>query len=268
MGARGGFIAPDEVTFEYVKGREYAPKGDEWERAVAYWKTLKSDDDAVFDKELVFDAKDIEPRITYGTNPGMGWSTICLPNNAKVPSGEIWVYAAVSINDNVITLKKVDYVNANVGYVVYGKAGTYTFRGSSNKTKYKSYLSGNPSDAKVSASTTNCYTLAYKANVSGIGFYKYTGTWLNPYKAYLDVEVFKQLNNSSEDESALLSKASAKGIRFVFAPDDDVTNLPLRDLKATITYDTDAIYDLSGRRILNPLPGHIYIINGTSTLWQ
>ena len=203
-----------------------------------------------------------------GTNPGMGWSTICLPNNAKVPSGEIWVYAAVSINDNVITLKKVDYVNANVGYVVYGKAGTYTFRGSSNKTKYKSYLSGNPSDAKVSASTTNCYTLAYKANVSGIGFYKYTGTWLNPYKAYLDVEVFKQLNNSSEDESALLSKASAKGIRFVFAPDDDVTNLPLRDLKATITYDTDAIYDLSGRRILNPLPGHIYIINGTSTLWQ
>ena len=72
MGARGGFIAPDEVTFEYVKGKEYAPKGEEWERAVAYWKTLKSGDDAVFDKELVFDAKDIEPRITYGTNPGMG----------------------------------------------------------------------------------------------------------------------------------------------------------------------------------------------------
>jgi 3-isopropylmalate/(R)-2-methylmalate dehydratase large subunit len=72
MGARGGFIAPDEVTFDYVKGKEYAPKGEEWERAVAYWKTLKSGDDAVFDKELVFDAKDIEPRITYGTNPGMG----------------------------------------------------------------------------------------------------------------------------------------------------------------------------------------------------
>ena len=72
MGARGGFIAPDQVTFDYVKGREYAPKGEEWERAVAYWKTLKSGDDAVFDKELTFDAKDIEPRITYGTNPGMG----------------------------------------------------------------------------------------------------------------------------------------------------------------------------------------------------
>jgi 3-isopropylmalate/(R)-2-methylmalate dehydratase large subunit len=72
MGARGGFIAPDETTFNYIKGREYAPKGAEWDKAVEYWKTLKSGDDAVFDKELVFDAKDIEPRLTYGTNPGMG----------------------------------------------------------------------------------------------------------------------------------------------------------------------------------------------------
>ena len=72
MGARGGFVAPDETTFEYLKGREYAPKGADWDKAVAYWKTLKSGDDAVFDKELTFDAADIEPRITYGTNPGMG----------------------------------------------------------------------------------------------------------------------------------------------------------------------------------------------------
>ena len=72
MGARGGFIAPDEVTFNYIKGREYAPKGEAWDKAVAYWRTLKSGDDAVFDKELAFDAADIEPRITYGTNPGMG----------------------------------------------------------------------------------------------------------------------------------------------------------------------------------------------------
>lgn len=72
MGARGGFVAPDEVTFEYLKGREYAPKGEDWDKAVEYWKTLKSGDDAVFDKELHFDAADIEPRITYGTNPGMG----------------------------------------------------------------------------------------------------------------------------------------------------------------------------------------------------
>ena len=72
MGARGGMIAPDEITFEYCKGREFAPKGEEWEKAIAYWRTLKSDDDAVFDKEINFDASDIEPRITFGTNPGMG----------------------------------------------------------------------------------------------------------------------------------------------------------------------------------------------------
>ena len=72
MGARGGFVAPDDTTFEYIKGRQYAPVGEEWDKAVAYWKTLKSGDDAVFDRELTFDAADIEPMITYGTNPGMG----------------------------------------------------------------------------------------------------------------------------------------------------------------------------------------------------
>ena len=72
MSARGGFIAPDEKTFEYLKGREYAPKGEAWDKAIDYWKTLKSGDDAVFDKELYFDGADIEPMVTYGTNPGMG----------------------------------------------------------------------------------------------------------------------------------------------------------------------------------------------------
>ncbi len=85
MGARGGFIAPDETTFNYIKGKEYAPKGEAWDKAVAEWKTLKSGDDAVFDKELVFDAADIEPRITYGTNPGMGIGiTQPIPANAQI----------------------------------------------------------------------------------------------------------------------------------------------------------------------------------------
>jgi 3-isopropylmalate/(R)-2-methylmalate dehydratase large subunit len=89
MGARGGFVAPDETTFEYIKGREYAPKGEEWDKAVAYWKTLKSGDDAVFDKELTFDAKDIEPRITYGTNPGMGIGiTENIPTLDEIPEEE------------------------------------------------------------------------------------------------------------------------------------------------------------------------------------
>ncbi|MFN3802144.1 aconitase family protein, partial [Belliella pelovolcani] len=72
MGARGGLIAPDEVTFGYLKGKQYAPQGADWEAAVSEWKLLKTDEGATFDKEYSFDAADIEPMITYGTNPGMG----------------------------------------------------------------------------------------------------------------------------------------------------------------------------------------------------
>ena len=72
MGARGGFVAPDDKTFAYLKGREYSPKGVNWDKTLVYWKTLRSGDDAVFDKELNYEASDIEPRITFGTNPGMG----------------------------------------------------------------------------------------------------------------------------------------------------------------------------------------------------
>ena len=72
MGARGGLIAPDETTFDYIKGKEFAPKSEAFDKAVSYWKTLHSDSDAKFDKELVFKAEDIEPMVTYGTNPGMG----------------------------------------------------------------------------------------------------------------------------------------------------------------------------------------------------
>ncbi|MDD6124388.1 MAG: 3-isopropylmalate dehydratase large subunit [Bacteroidales bacterium] len=86
MGARGGFIAPDEVTFAYLKGRPNAPQGEAWNQAVAAWSKLKSGDDAVFDKELSFNAADIEPMITYGTNPGMGigiTQSIPQPQNAS-----------------------------------------------------------------------------------------------------------------------------------------------------------------------------------------
>ena len=80
MGSRAGLIAPDETTFEYLKGREYAPKGADWDRAVEEWKKLKSDDDAVFDKEVTYRAEDIAPRITYGTNPGAGIAVDeCIP---------------------------------------------------------------------------------------------------------------------------------------------------------------------------------------------
>lgn len=82
-GARAGMIAPDEVTFEYLKGRPHAPEGEMWDKAVAYWKTLKTDDDAIFDKEVTLNAADLQPYVTWGTNPGQG-----APITATVPVPE------------------------------------------------------------------------------------------------------------------------------------------------------------------------------------
>ena len=113
MGARGGMIAPDETTFNYLKGRPHAPQGEEWDKAVAYWKTLKSEDDAVFDKELEFDGADIQPMITYGTNPGMG-----IPVTADIP-------AAVTETDR----KALDYMGFKEGESMMGKPVDYVFLG-------------------------------------------------------------------------------------------------------------------------------------------
>lgn len=89
MGSRAGIIAPDDTTFEYLKGREYAPKGEEWDRAVERWRQLKSDCNAVFDKEVTFRAEDIKPRITYGTNPGAGIAIDeCIPSLESIPEQE------------------------------------------------------------------------------------------------------------------------------------------------------------------------------------
>lgn len=119
MGARGGFVAPDEVTFEYLKGREYAPKGKDWDKAVEYWKTLKSGDDAVFDKELYFDAADIEPRITYGTNPGMGIGiTESIPTADNLPEDE-----------KASFMKALDYMGFKPGEKLEGHPIDYVFLG-------------------------------------------------------------------------------------------------------------------------------------------
>jgi 3-isopropylmalate/(R)-2-methylmalate dehydratase large subunit len=119
MGARGGFVAPDETTFEYIKGREYAPKGEEWDKAVAYWKTLKSGDDAVFDKELNFDAADIEPRITYGTNPGMG-----IGINGNVPTLD-----EIDENEQAGFKKSLKYMGFEPGEKLLGHPIDYVFLG-------------------------------------------------------------------------------------------------------------------------------------------
>jgi 3-isopropylmalate/(R)-2-methylmalate dehydratase large subunit len=82
-GARAGMVAPDQTTFDYLKGRPHAPQGDDWDEAVAYWKTLPTDEGAVFDAEVFLDANILEPFVTWGTNPGQGVSL-----NDVVPSPE------------------------------------------------------------------------------------------------------------------------------------------------------------------------------------
>ena len=110
MGARGGFVAPDEVTFEYLKGREFSLKGAEWDAAVEYWKSLASGGDAVFDRELVFDATEITPMITYGTNPGMG-----IPVDGTIPADT--------------PSRALDYMDFRAGEKLLGKRVDYVFLG-------------------------------------------------------------------------------------------------------------------------------------------
>jgi len=119
MGARGGMIAPDDKTFAYVKGRKHAPKGADWDKALAYWKTLKTDADAEFDAEFTYNATDIEPMITYGTNPGMGIGlTQSIPTAAEVEGGEL-TYR-----------KSLGYMKFNEGEEMLGKKVDYVFLGS------------------------------------------------------------------------------------------------------------------------------------------
>ncbi|MBP3228478.1 MAG: 3-isopropylmalate dehydratase large subunit [Bacteroidaceae bacterium] len=113
MGARGGLVAPDEVTFAYLKGRPEAPQGAAWDEAVARWQTLRSDTDAVFDKEVRFDAADIAPMVTYGTNPGMG-----IPVDGTIP-------APATESD----AKALEYMQFKAGERMIGKAVGYVFLG-------------------------------------------------------------------------------------------------------------------------------------------
>lgn len=113
MGARGGFIAPDDVTFAYLKDKPYTPKGADWDKAVAAWKELKSDDDAIFDKEVSFNAADIEPMITYGTNPGMG-----IGITQRIPTSQ-------TASDE----KALNYMHFSAGEAMIGKPIDYVFLG-------------------------------------------------------------------------------------------------------------------------------------------
>ena len=119
MGSRAGLIAPDETTFAYLKGREYAPKGEEWDKAVAQWKQLYSDPDAVFDKEVTYRAEDIVPRITYGTNPGAGVAIDeCIPTTEGMSDSEKEQF-----------LSMLDYMQFEPGQKLEGTPVDYVFLG-------------------------------------------------------------------------------------------------------------------------------------------
>jgi 3-isopropylmalate/(R)-2-methylmalate dehydratase large subunit len=125
MGARGGLIAPDEKTFAYLSGRPFAPKGEDWDKALAYWKTLYSDEDAVFDKVLRFDAADIEPMITYGTNPGMGMGI----------TGHIPTEAELGAHEKKSFRQALDYMALEQGASLLNKPVDYVFIGSCTNSR-------------------------------------------------------------------------------------------------------------------------------------
>ncbi|CAI8201511.1 MAG: 3-isopropylmalate dehydratase large subunit [SAR116 cluster bacterium] len=119
MGARGGMMAPDQKTFDYIKGREFTPTGASWDKAMTYWETLYTDQDAVFDKEYHFDGSQIEPMITYGTNPGMGMGISKDIPLAKDLEGGVTTYQ-----------KSLAYMDYKEGDSMLGKTIDYVFLGS------------------------------------------------------------------------------------------------------------------------------------------
>ena len=125
MGARGGMIAPDEITFEYVKGKPFAPKGEEWEEKLTYWKSLRTEEDAVFDAEFTFDASEIRPMITYGTNPGMGIS----------------LYDVIPVPQNESEEKALQYMGLKAGQSPSDIEVNYVFIGSCTNARIEDFRS-------------------------------------------------------------------------------------------------------------------------------
>ena len=186
-----------------------------------------------------------------------GWSTICLPFNARVPK-EVKVYAATAHNketadykveDFVMTLTPVEIIDSLKGYVVYGPVGTYSFAPTSHKGGTPTILTGNPTAAVISSTNINCYVLAYKT--WGLGFYKYTGATLAANRAWLPQEM---VSNSNQEDLEL----GKRSISFVISDPTTGISHPVY----TIQSHDDAIYNLNGQRVKSPTQPGIYISRG------
>ena len=157
MGARGGMIAPDEITFDYIKGKKFSPQGDEFDASVKKWKQFKSDNDAKYDKVIKFDAKDIEPMITYGTNPGMGIKIKdYIPDSALNTSSE-------SFN------KSLDYMGLKSGQKLIDKKIDYVFIGSCTNSRIEDLrIASNIVKGKKKSDQVNAWVIPGSKSVEKI----------------------------------------------------------------------------------------------------
>lgn len=210
-----------------------------------------------------------------GPDPDKGWSTVCLPENAVVPgiqdANDIIVYAAKTIEGTAMQMVRVDKLVANRGYVIYATPGTYTFYATreviENVSDYASVLDGNPEDHAVSTGLVNCYALAYKPTINAEmpGFYKFTGSTIPAYKAYLAVETLAKWGISMDTAGA------AKGLSFSFVGWGEEDEEEANAIEGVIDDEenSEIIYDLTGKRILRSQmrKGMIYIVNGEKILF-
>ncbi|MCI7314233.1 MAG: pectinesterase family protein [Prevotella sp.] len=190
-----------------------------------------------------------------------GWTTICLPFNAKVPE-EVNVYAATAhgkqtesdkVEDFIMTLTPVEIIDSLKGYIVYGAVGDHYFKSTSRTCDKSTILTGNPTDAAISSTNINCYVLAYKT--WGLGLYKYTGATLAAYHAWLPEDM---VSKSNQEDLAL----GKRGICFVISDPTTGMSHPIY----TIETKDDAIYNISGQRVKSPIQPGLYIFGRTKAM--
>lgn len=190
-----------------------------------------------------------------------GWTTICLPFNAKVPE-DVNVYAATAhgkqtesdkVEDFIMTLTPVEIIDSLKGYIVYGAVGDHYFKSTSRTCDKPTILTGNPTDAAISSTNINCYVLAYKT--WGLGFYKYTGATLAANRGWLPQDMVSKSNQ----ETLNLGK---RGISFVISDPTTGMSHPIY----TIETKDDAIYNISGQRVKSPIQPGLYIFGRTKAM--